>query len=352
MNLFGKDLICTQDWNMNELMTILYTAVEMKLNRYSKQYTSLLQNKNFLTLFFSPSVRTHLSFITAATDLGGHTQYMEPRMGRIKMYDNPGETIEDIANVVSGYVAGIGIRIMEDAIKHYRDGNNLIKEFAEHATVPVINIADDVCHPCQGLADIMGWTEWFSKGLNNFDVSQLKGKKLLLTWGKGALARSWNSPQEALMIASRFGMDITVARPQGYDFDPLIYDTVRQNCAAQNQQFRIIDDPVDGYIDTDIVYSRHWISLEGYKDGNFNKQAEIDKALSISYCDWITTKQKMKKTNNAIFTSPMPVDRNYEVEDAVMEESASIVYQIAHNRLHVQKAILANTMTEFVYRSR
>ena len=142
-------------------------------------------------LFYSPSVRTHLSFIAAATELGGHAQYMEPKsMAGLKSKNRSGETIEDAAKVMSQFMAGIGIRVMENDVTYYGEGNALIREYAKYASVPIINMADDTCHPCQSLADIMGWTEWFSKGSNKVDFNVLKGKKLLLTWGHGTLARS------------------------------------------------------------------------------------------------------------------------------------------------------------------
>ena len=74
-------------------------------------------------------------------------------------------------------------------------------------------MADDKFHPCQGMADVMGWAEWYGEGPGRPDFENLKGKKLLLTWASGALARSWCSVQEALLVASRFGMDVTIARP-------------------------------------------------------------------------------------------------------------------------------------------
>ncbi len=343
MGLYGKDLICTQDWSMDELITILNTAIQMKRDRFHPKWAHLFKNKNFLMLFYSPSVRTHLSFTAAATELGGHAQYMAPHsMARLKSKINAGETIEDIAKVASSYMAGMGIRIMESALSYYGEGHALIREYAKYANVPVINMADDMCHPCQSLSDILGWAEWFSDGLDNINFKALRGKKLLLTWGQGALARSWNSPQGSLLLASRFGMNITLARPEGYDMDPHYYHLIQTHCKENSSKFEIIDDPVKGYEGAHVVYSRNWISPQAYQQGCFNKESEIKKA--ITYTDWITTQEKMKKTDKAIFTHPMPVDRNHEVEDSVASSSQSVIYNIASNRLHVQKSVLAHTM--------
>ncbi len=346
MDLHGKDLICTQDWQINELMTILNTAVQMKLDRYNPRWIEILKNRCFLMMFYSPSVRTHLSFATAATELGGHAEYLAPdKMSKMKTMTTPGDTIEDAAKVISNFMCGIGIRVMETALSEYGEGHEMIREYARHANIPVINMADDVCHPCQSLSDVMGWAEWFSGGLNQIDFTRLKKKKLLVTWAHGTMARSLNSPQGNLLLSSRMGMDITIARPQGYDFDPRMMNSIRENCNQSGGSLNVIDDPVAGYEHADIVYARNWISEDAYAGGMFNKEKEIKRALQ--YIDWITTPEKMKLTNNAIFTHPMPIDRGNEVEDSVASSENSVIYNVASNRLHVQKAILAHTMGLF-----
>lgn len=239
---------------------------------------------------------------------------------------------------MSGFVDGVGIRIMERDVNYYGEGNAIIRRYGECASVPVINMADDVCHPCQGLADILGWAEWFSGVNAEVDFSTLQGKKLLLTWSKGNLARSWNSPQETLMLASRYGVNITIARPEGYDLDPEVYKTVEENLKPYNGQFEIIDNHLAGYINADIVYSRNWLSSNAYTQNEGSRDKEAAHALTHS--EWITTVAKMALTNKAIFTHPMPIERNVEVESAVVDCPQSVVYQVAHNRLHVQKALL------------
>lgn len=177
---------------------------------------------------------------------------------------------------------------------------------------------------------------------HNANVECLRGKKLLLTWGKGSLARSWNSPQASLLLASRLGLNITIARPEGYDLDGEIYHKVENHCRINNSDFNIIDDPDAGYKDADIVYSRHWLSSNAYIDGRLQKDTEINQALNLK--NWMTTKKKMEWTNNAIFTHPMPVDRDNEVENEVASGTRSAIYTIAENRLHIGKAVLGLTM--------
>ena len=111
MDLYGRDLITTQEWKKSELEAALDLAARMKRERFSPEFTGLLEHKTFIMFFYNPSVRTRLSFETAMTDLGGHAQFMTPSAGRFKTSKQAGETVEDAATVMARYTAGIGIRI-------------------------------------------------------------------------------------------------------------------------------------------------------------------------------------------------------------------------------------------------
>ncbi|MCG2768245.1 MAG: ornithine carbamoyltransferase [Anaerolineae bacterium] len=333
MDLYGRDLLCTQDWAIEELEAVLELAVKMKRDRFSDRWTSILKHKTFLMFFYNPSVRTRQSFEAAATELGGHAQFLEPKSMRLKTATTAGETIEDAAKVMSRYGAGLGIRILEDKIPYYGAGQELLEEYARWADIPIISMAHDKFHPCQGLADVMGLRE---------HMGDVRGKKLLLTWGSGALARSWSSVQEALLISSRLGMDVTVACPEGYDLDPWVIETTRTNCEVNGRTFDSTHDPVAGYEGADVVYSRNWVTSNAYVDGALQKQAEIE--IAMQHTGWTCSADKMAKGNNPYFIHPMPVDRGNEVTDEVASGPRSIIVDIAENRLHVQKAIMALTM--------
>jgi N-acetylornithine carbamoyltransferase len=344
MDLFGRDFIVTQEWTLNELRATLELAAEMKRERFHPRFTKILEHKTFFMFFYNPSVRTRQSFECAATELGGHAQFLQPEGMRLKTATTAGETIEDAARVMSRYAVGIGIRLLEDKVPYYGAGNELLREYATWADVPIINMADDKYHPCQGLADVMGWAEWLGGAPGRPNFESLRGKHFLLTWASGALARSWCSVQEAMLIASRFGMNVTVARPEGYDLDPQVYAWTQANCEANGAAFRTISDPDGGYPGAHVVYSRNWVTPQAYQDGKFQKAAEQQK--SASYSGWTTNAARMARTANGIFTHPMPVDRGLEVTDEVASGPRSAIYDVAENRLHVQKAVMALTMSK------
>jgi ornithine carbamoyltransferase len=342
MDLYGRDLLTTQDWEKWELEEALDLAVRMKRGRFSPEFTDLLAHQTYFMFFYNPSVRTRQSFECAATELGGHAQFLEPRAMRLKTATTAGETVEDAAQVMSRYAAGIGIRILEDKVPYYGAGHELLCEYAHWASIPVHSMAHDRFHPFQGLADLMGWAEWYGGGPGRPDYATLEGKKFVLTWASGALARSWSSVQEALLIASRFGMHVTMAHPGGYDLDPEVIEWTRRNCEENGTSFQVTHDPVKGLDGAHIVYARNWMSSNAYQDGEFKKQEEIQKATQIA--GWTLDAEKMARTANAIFTHPMPVDRGNEVTDEVASGPRSAIYDIAENRLHVQKAVMALTM--------
>jgi N-acetylornithine carbamoyltransferase len=303
-----------------------------------------MTHKTFFMFFYNPSVRTRQSFECAATELGGHAQFLEPKSMRLKTATTAGETVEDAAQVMGRYAVGLGIRVLEDKVPYYGAGEELLREYAHWSDIPILSMAHDKYHPFQGLADIMGWIEWLGQdaGRPDFTPEVVKGKKLLVTWAHGALARSWCSVQEAMLIASRFGMDVTVAHPEGYDLDSQVVAWTEANCALHDAKFEVTHDPREGYDGAHIVYSRNWMSPNAYKDGEFDKPGEIEQALK--YADWICDAEKMALSDNAIYTHPMPIDRGHEVTDEVASGERSCIYDVAENRLHVQKAVMALTM--------
>ena len=334
-DLYGRDLITTQDWSVEEIEKALELAFEFKVNRYDHQLNNSLDRRTFFMFFYNPSVRTRQSFEAAVTELGGHAQFLEPKSMRLKTSKSAGETIEDAAQVMSRYAVGVGIRILETALEYYGQGDEILRQYAANSTVPILSMAHDKFHPFQGLADVMGYRQHAGKNL--------KGK----VWGKGALVRSWCSIQESILINSRLGMDVTLAYPPGYDLDPEVIKSCEANAEASDSTFEIVHDLEEGYKNADIVYSRNWMTSNFYDDMSKHgvdtaKKNEIEKAAK--HDDWIANSEWMSKTNDAFFTHCGPVDRNAEVTDEVCDGPKSIVYDVAEARLHVQKAVMALTM--------
>lgn len=330
--LYKKYLITTQDWEKEWLDEVLNLAKDMKKHRYEKPYTEILKDRTFMMFFYNPSVRTRQSFEAAATELGGHAQFLEPKSMRLKERGKAGETVEDAAKVMSRYAVGLGIRILEDAIREYGQGENLLREYAKYLNIPLVSMAHDKYHPCQGLADLMGLQE---------HMGEVKGKKITMMWGYSSMVRSWSSVQEDILLLPRYGMDFTLVYPEGFELDPEVIAQGEKNAEISGSKFEISHDRYEAIKGAQVVYSRNWMSPARYAIGK-----EDEKELALKHKDWRYTKELNLLTDNAYYIHPMPIDRGNEVDDEVASGPRSIIYDIAENRLHIQKAIMALTMAE------
>lgn len=336
----GKHFIDGENWTTDELKIVLKLAAKMKENRFCSEWEKIIHNKTFVLMFFNPSLRTRLSLGTAISELGGHSQVITPES--IWFDDNindvPGEAPKDIINVISRYAIGMGLRVLLNKVTEHGEGNKFLQNLARYSDMPIISMADDSFHPCQAMADLMGWSEYLCRRDRSRYIENLEQKTLLLTWAHSPLIRPRSSVQSQLLMAARFGMNVRLARPNGYDLDKNIYTNVQEQCNIAGTKFEITDDCTASYDNCDIVYARNWISEDAYCDGF---SLEKEKEASLRKPEWIVNEQKMSKTNVAAFANPMPIMRNFEATNAVIDSKNSILYEVAENRLHIHKALLS-----------
>ncbi|MEM1798614.1 MAG: hypothetical protein QXX87_05260, partial [Candidatus Jordarchaeales archaeon] len=215
-DLKGKDLITTQEWELEAIEDTLKLAFDVK--KRPQSYSDALRGKSLIMLFFNPSTRTRLSFEIGMTQLGGHAVYMEAESGWI---GRGSESIKDTASVMARYGDAISIRIFPNVTGwRYGESNRVVREFAMWADVPVINMECDMFHPCQELADIMTIIE--KKG-------DPHGKKFLLSWVYHPNPLPCSVPNSALLISTRFGMDVTLLHPEGFELDQQIMEWAKKN---------------------------------------------------------------------------------------------------------------------------
>jgi len=317
--LSKKDLITTQEWSMNDINAVLEWTSYLKASYYKGEKPKLLPDKTFLMLFYSISTRTRISFETAMTELGGHAQFLESKTTLL----DAGESIKDTAKAMARYAQGIGIRLLEPGV-----GNKVIREYANHVKIPVINMADDRFHPCQGLGDIFTIIE---------KMKEIRNKKFLVTWANSNNPRSWCSVQSAILIATRFGMDVTLAYPsEHFALEPTVINWCKNNADESGGTFEISNDLQDAYSSAHVVFPRNWMTAEAFEIG-IERELELYKR----YSDWICTSELMSSTEKALFLHSMPVFREEEATSEVVDAPYSVIYDQAENRLHVQKAILS-----------
>jgi len=321
-NLRGRDFISTQEWTKEELETVLELAQDLKMQWALDQPTRLLADKTLFMLFFFSSTRTRNSFEAGMTRLGGHAIFLEPD----KMQISHGDTPKEIGRILSAYGHGIAIRHCD-----WGDGNRYLREVAQYASVPVINMQCDIYHPCQALADLLTCKE--KKG-------DLRGKKVVMSW---AYARSYTKPlslpQSVIELFTQFGADVTLAHPPEFELLPEILDQAASNARASGGNFRVVRDMDEAFAEADVVYPKSWGPLVTVQD-----PAMLTETIH-RYEHWICNERRMALARpDALYMHCLPADRGLEVTDAVIDGPQSVVYDQAENRMHVQNAIMALTM--------
>ncbi len=328
--LYGKDLISSQDWSVEEIEAVMELARAIKLRRAVGDVPEYFKNRTMFMLFYNTSTRTRASFEAAATMLGGHAQFIDFATTR----GAEGEAVKDIAKMYERFGHVLGVRILESAVDYvYGRGNAIVREYAEHAKIPVINMADDMFHPSQAITDLYTLREKLGK---------VEKKKYVLMWAYSDKVRSWGSIQDEMLIATRFGMDVVLAYPHGFDIDEKLVDLARLNARESGGSLSISHDVEEALRDADAVFPRSWASHECVMTGlnRFGREREIE--LHNRYRDWRLTKRLTDlMSKRGVVTHVLPVFRGQEADDDVMDGPRSVIYDQAENLLYVRAAILA-----------
>lgn len=322
--LFGKDFITTQDWSRVELESMLEMAADLKRRFVAGEpHDHLLRAKTLFMLFFEESTRTRNSFETGMTQLGGHAIYLTPSATQI----GHGEIPKDTAMVLERYGHGIAMRDCRTGI-----GQKYQYELAKWASIPIFSMQDDVDHPCQTMADLMTIREKFGP--------DLRGRKFVIAWTYAPkYVRPLSVPQGLIMLMTRFGMDVTLAHPKGFELMPHTLEIARRNAAELGTKFEIVDDMDAAFENADICYAKSWGPIMVTEE-----PAAVQK-MCDEHKDWICDERRMALAKkSAIYMHCMPIDRGYEATDAVVDGPQSVIYDEAENRLHIQKALMVLTM--------
>ena len=300
MKLETKDLLTGDEISGKEFLELIDFSIKLKEENKTVKGKQLLENKTLAMLFEKPSTRTRVSFETGMKQLGGHTIILSLN----EMQHSRGESVEDTAKTLSGYVDGIVARVYE---------HSFIEDLAKHATVPVINGLSNSYHPCQTLADFMTIKEY-----------KKKFKDLKIAWiGDGN-----NVCNSLIFGCSKTQTDIVIATPKGFEPNP---EVVKK--ASENTTIDLTTDPESAVKDADIVMTDTFTSIhtsDPKRTENFLPSFQVNEYLME------------KAKNDAIFMHCLPAKRDQEVTSAVIDGSQSVVWDQAENRLHSQKALLSS----------
>ncbi|HEX2095345.1 MAG TPA: ornithine carbamoyltransferase [Longimicrobiaceae bacterium] len=296
-----RHFLAIPDFTRDELYETLDLAARMKRGEYTGKP---LAGKTLAMIFTKSSTRTRVSFEVGTYQLGGHALFLSSRdiqLGR-------GEPIRDTARVLSRMVDGIMIRTFAQSDP---------EELARWGTVPVINGLTDLLHPCQIMADLQTIQENFGPDLS--------GVKVAWVGDGNNMANSW------LNAAYRFGFELRLAYPAGYEPDAEILERARGAANVVTTH-----DPREAVAGADVVNTDVWASM--------GQEEEAAKRVR-DFAGFCVSEELMETASErAIFLHCLPAHRGEEVTDGAIEGARSRVWDEAENRLHVQKAIMARLM--------
>ncbi len=328
-DLYGRDLITTLEWSREELDAVLRRAHELKRRHREGLVEPTLARRTALMLFYNTSTRTRASFETAMTLLGGHAQFVLSNSTRLM----DGESVKDTAGVYSRYADVLAIRTDVEATDYfYPKANRTLRDYADHASVPVINLGCDMYHPCQGLADLMTLQE---------RMADLRGKTFVLMWAYSPFHRDPSSAQEDLLVMSRFGMNVRIARPGGFDLDNDLMQTAKQNAKQCGCTVEVIGDPAEALAGAHFVMPRNWVSIDHVRQPKSAEAAQGHDEMHRKNMSWRLDRSLLgAMAPGALVTHVLPVSRGAEATDEVLDCPQSVIYDQAENKLYVQMAVL------------
>ena len=297
----GKDFLSVADLAPEEVQLMVERARQMK----DEPDRRPLEGKTFALIFEKPSLRTRVSFEVGIRQLGGDCIFMS----RDEVGLGVREPEADVARVLDRLVDGIIARVFS---------HRSLELLAEHATIPVVNALSDLAHPCQAMGDLLTMHE--SKG-------SLDGISVAFVGDGNNIAGSL-----ALACAS-VGAHFTIATPQAYQLPTIVWEEARRRAAVKESRFEWVREPTAAVREADVVYTDVWISMG--QEGETGERRKVFSDYQVNEGLFDGAKP------DAVFMHDMPAHRGEEVSQGMLDHPQSIVFNQAENRLHAQKAILA-----------
>jgi N-succinyl-L-ornithine transcarbamylase len=306
--------------DVTDINALVKEALALKNDPYSHQH--LGKNKTLALVFLNPSLRTRMSTQKAGLNLGMNVMVLnmdkegwalELRDGVI-MNGNTVEHIREAAAVLGQYADIIGVRSfpgLKDRDDDYSE--NVFSKFVKYCGVPVVSLESATRHPLQSLADLV-------------TIEELKTKprpKVVLTWAPHVKALPQAVPNSFAEWMCKADVDFTIAHPKGYELNT----NFTQGATITHNQ----DEALDG---ADFIYVKNWSAYEPY-----------GKVFS-GHDDWMLTNAKLKNTNNAKVMHCLPVRRNLELSDEILDDPNSVVVHEAGNRVWAAQAVLKQMLEE------
>ena len=296
-----KDFLSVADIDPDQLELMLRRAADMK----GGSTPQVLRDRIIALLFEKPSLRTRVSFEVGIRQMGGQCVYLSNADVGLGVR----EPVEDVARVLDRWVDGIVARVFS---------HRSLQLLAEHTSGPVVNALSDLEHPCQALGDLL-------------TVSEHKGR---LAGLKVAFVGDGNNVASSLALAcASVGSDFVLASPGEYQLPTVVLEEARRRAALRESRIEWTESPRAAVEDADVVYTDVWVSM--------GQEAEEAERLEVFGGYRVDPALMNGAKQDAVFMHDMPAHRGLEVSEDMLDHPASVVFDQAENRLHAQKAVLA-----------
>ncbi len=355
-NLYMNDFFWTWDKTRDELDAILTVADALRDLRERNISPKVFDSGLGISIFRDNSTRTRFSFASACNMLGLEVSDLDEKVSQIAH----GETVRETANMVSFMADVIGIRddmfigeghkyqktFVDAAAQGYKDG--ILEQ-----RPTLVNLQCDVDHPTQCMADLLHVIHEFG------GVENLKGKKVAMTWAYSpSYGKPLSVPQGVIGLFTRFGMDVTLAHPEGYEVMPEVEEVARKNAEASGCTFTKTNSMEEAFKDADIVYPKSWAPFAAmeertklYQDGDKAGIDELEKKLlaqNAQHKDWTCSEDMMKltKEGKALYLHCLPADitgvscKEGEVDASVFDRYIDPLYKQASYKPYIIAAMI------------
>jgi len=335
----ARDFLDTTDLSPTEFAQILDLAAQLKSGSLRAEHA--LRGRVLAMIFMDPSLRTRTSFEVAMVRHGGHAVVLEPGRSSWALETRRGvvmdgtsvEHIAEAARVLGRYADAVALRAFPkgtswDEERHDRT----LRDFAHYCEKPLINLESTRRHPCQGLADALLLRE---------RLGSTQGRRFTLTWGPHPKALPTAVPASAALAAAQLGMQVTIAHPPGFDLDPEDVSAISQAAQAAGGSLQISHDQGDALRGAEAVYVKSWGAVRCFG------RPEEEAALRAPHRAWKFSSALLNGAAPSAFVMHcLPVRRNVEIDEDVLDGPQAAVIDQAENRLHVQRALLLRLLAD------
>lgn len=354
--MYKNDFLLTWEKTQDELMAVYTVADALRHLRENNISPKIFDSGLGISLFRDNSTRTRFSFASACNLLGLEVQDLDEGKSQIAH----GETVRETANMISFMADVIGIRddmyigkgnaYMREVSQAVQDGH---KDGVLEQRPTLVNLQCDIDHPTQSMADMMHIIHEFG------GVENLKGKKLAMTWAYSpSYGKPLSVPQGIIGLMSRFGMDVVLAHPEGYEVMGTVEEVAKKNAAESGGSFKRVSSMEEAFRDADIVYPKSWAPFaameqrtELYGMGDFDGIGKLEQQLlaqNANHKDWACTEQYMQLTRDskALYMHCLPADitgvscKEGEVDATVFDRYRTPLYKEASYKPYVIAAMM------------